>query len=77
MGVPLPTSDQKSGLQARVRSANTPLSFLSRVKLQVGIRVLRNRDQRGATPPGFSTINSTLVERKNQGTVGSFYLKSE
>lgn len=68
VGAPLPTSDQKSDLQTRVRSTNTPLSFLSRVKLQRKERVLRNLYQRGATPLDFSINNSTLSRRKNQAS---------
>ena len=66
VGVPLPTSDQKSDLQARVRSANTPLSFVSRVKLQSEKRVLRNLYQRGATPLGFSTVYCISFSRGEQ-----------
>jgi hypothetical protein len=66
VGMSLPTSDQKSNLQTRVRSTNTPLSFLARVKLQMVLRVLQNLYQRGATPLGFSIVNSTLSRRKFQ-----------
>ena len=34
VGVPLPTSDEKYGLQPHIRCANTPPKFFSRVKLQ-------------------------------------------
>ncbi len=66
VGVPLPTSDQKYGLQPRIRCAHTPPRFFSRVKLQSVRRVLRDRFQQGATPLCFSTLNSTYVLAKNQ-----------
>jgi hypothetical protein len=66
VGVPLPTSDQKYGLQPRIRCANTPPKFFSRVKLQSNRRVLRDLCQPGATQLSFSTYNSTYVLTENQ-----------
>lgn len=62
--VSLPTSDQKSVLQTCLRSANTSLSFLSRVKLQRKMRVLRNLYQKIASPLGFSTLHCKSFRRR-------------
>jgi hypothetical protein len=66
VGVPLPTSDEKYGLQTLIRSTNTPPSFYSRVELQVGMRVPRNPCQQLATPLCFSTNNHTFFFVKKQ-----------
>jgi hypothetical protein len=69
VGMPLPTSDEKYGLQTLIRSTNTPPSFCSRVELQVGMRVLRNPCQQLATPLCFSTNNHTFFFAKKQALV--------
>jgi hypothetical protein len=52
-------------LQTLIRSANTPPSLPSRVKLQSEARVLRYLIRRLATPPCFSAINHTTVLVRN------------
>src|SRR5579859_6263145 len=74
--MPLPTSDQKCGLQPRIRCANTPPRFFSRVKLQSNRRVLRDLFQSGATQLGFSTYNSTYVLIESQDILPRCFVRS-
>ena len=71
VGVPLPTSDQKSGLQARVRSTNTPLSFLTRVKLQGTVEFCGTSTRK--VRPFWASPSSTV--HRFVGKIKCFYLK--
>lgn len=46
-------------------------------KQKVGMSVLRNLFQKGATLLLSSMVNSSWVDYKNQGAVGCFYLRPE
>jgi hypothetical protein len=66
VSMPRPSSDEKYGLQTLIRSTNMLPSFCSRVKLQVGIRVLRCQILQLATPLCFSGSHHTLFLRRMQ-----------
>ena len=66
VGVPLPTSDEKYGLQPPLRCACHAPQVFFKSQAPKHRRVLQDRFQQGATPLGFPTFNSTFVLLESQ-----------